>query len=91
MLRCTTDGLACNLKHAKKVSLRVEPVMGCDQIKNISALTGCPIGPKPCLLPLKHNLKAIARTAKHIAHKKTTASLLSRRKHHSKHRFEPSD
>jgi hypothetical protein len=77
--------------HLSEVGLRIEAVVGSDQIENIAAITGSPIGPQPSLFAFKNDLKAIARASQHIAHEEVATPSFPRSKHPHQDRLKPSD
>ena len=79
------------LKHTRKIRLHIGTQVGRDEIENVTAITGCTIGPQPGLLTIENDLEAIAGAAKHIADEEFPFALLARREQCGQDRFQSSD
>ena len=70
-----------------EVRLNVGTEVGCNQVKDVTAIARGAIGPQTGLLAIEHHLQAVAGAAHTIAHQKVAATLLSSREHGGKDRL----
>jgi hypothetical protein len=89
--RCLPKQICRVLKHTRKIGLHIGTQVGRDESEDVTAITGCTIGPQPGLLAIEDNLEAIAGAAKHIADEKFPFALLARREQCGQDRFQSSD
>ena len=90
--RCSLANQVCRVvQHPRKVSLHIDAQVGCDQTKNVTAITSGAIGPQSRLLCVEHHLQAVAGAAQHIAHKEFATTLLACGKQCAEHRLQSVD